>query len=152
MTKRGKEWAPAGAVQFQPTQAKLLPVQTNCGLEYVHSSSPEHAGVLFDPWKRGDIVAVMVAHSSWHQGQGHQKYETWHIGTRASIPSAARLKVALGPENTRLVEIQQAGGKHLFRIPYRYQGNAAKVMWLDFDSRAALEAALAGIVQQEAAA
>lgn len=149
-SKRGADWAPRGNCRLSPVPFKLLRAIGRNGEEYVAGPEyGEYTGCPFDPWQRGDLVALSFKHTSWHQGEGHKSYETWHIGRRATVPSAPAEKVDCG--GTSLFRVDKGSGATLYRIPYQYQHRAAQIIGQPFDSREALELAMDPISQEVAA-
>lgn len=151
-SKRGADWTPRGNVQFQPVPYALLPVVDtgSPGQERCGDGCGEYSWHLFDPWQRGDLVAICCQHTAWHQGEGHKSYESWHIGRRATVPSAITQKIDCG--GASLVSLGRGSPRaDLYRIPYRYRQAAEKLIGKEFSTREALEAAMSGLSQQVAA-
>jgi hypothetical protein len=133
---------PPPGVAFQPVPYKLLNVALSGGREVAATGYGEYSGQFFDPWKKGDFVAVECRHSYFEQGKGTVRYSTWHVGRRASTPAANTLKVDVGAgESARVISVKTPD---LWRIPYRYLHTAAALLGQEFKTREALEAALDG--------
>lgn len=138
---RGANWTPRGNCRLSPVPFKLLRAKGRNGEEYVEGPEyGEYQGCPFDPWQRGDLVALSFTHTHWHKGEGHKRYETWHIGRRASVPSATVEKVDCGGPAVK--RVGRGSGATLYRIPYRYQHKAAQLIGQPFETREALEAAM----------
>ena len=93
---RGIDWTPKGAVHPPRSLFTLLPIVSGHGMERCGLGTGDYEGVLFDPWRKGDLVAIEYRRSAWHQGKGHSQYTTWYIGRRASTPSHVRHAYDIG--------------------------------------------------------
>lgn len=129
--------------KFSPVPFKLLPV-VGAGGYYERVGSFEgmdfgdYEGQLFDPWKKGDPVVIEYKHVSTDAKFKKTTYSTWHVGKRATVPSAANHYIGLDDiENGgRRVELCAVS---LWRIPYRYWSSALKLIGREFASRELLE-------------
>lgn len=143
--QRAQAWQPSGGVVLHPVPFKLLRVKGSGGEEYVAGLEyGDYQDCAFDPWQRGDLVVVSYkTRTAWQPGhQGSKEYESWTVGTRHSIPSAPRPRVAFGPN--RIVTIGGPSGIDgtLWRIPYCHRAAALALVGKEFESREALEAEL----------
>jgi hypothetical protein len=145
-SKRGAEWVPRGNVQFQPVPYKLLPVAVlrndYVGAERCGEGCGDYTGHYFDPWQRGDLVAVEMPHHVTY-AFGHKRpanaptLATWVIGRRATVPSAHTQKYDFGRGAVTV------GSKaNLYRIPYRWRQVAAQLIGQEFESRDEMESAM----------
>lgn len=139
---RGADWRPAGNVRHEPVPYKLLPVNPWHGEERVGPDCGDYSGHLFDPWQRGDLVAVEMPHHVTY-AFGHKApanrlaLATWIIGRRATVPSASTQKYDFG------VGAVPCGSRaKLWRIPYHWRSAAAWLIGQEFETREALEFAM----------
>ncbi len=148
---RGNNWSPKGKVQIAPVPFKLLRAiadRNSPEQEYVSAGDEngaptktpfygDYAGQPFDPWRKGDLLCVQIVSSYHTAGKGRTEYSTWIIWRRDSTPGMKTVWFDFGAGPKR-----EERSMMRYRIPYRYQGAAAKLVGFAFDSRAGIEAAL----------
>jgi len=125
---------PPPQVTFTPVPYRLLRVARNRGEEHVHPDTPAPwGGQRFDPWRKGDLVAVHYA------GE-------WAIAIRATAPSAVRQRFVFQRETPDIVpRMLDTYSCDLWRIPYVWRPAAERLLGLTFTSREALETAMENV-------
>lgn len=156
---RGKDWRPTSQVSFEPVAFKLLQIaDPGNDREIVGSNNSLHSrradsvalygdwhGVPFDPWRKGDLVVLCVTHRAAYVKGASTSHETWHVMRRASTPAHKSTLFAVDPDDLSqgIFRYLHSANASVFRIAYRWHHAAHRLLGREFESREALEAALA---------